>query len=252
MKCVGLLLLSATLSVQAASYVEVVTQTEGKIRQSQIVVDKGRVAMLSGGKTQMVYEEATGQILLFSHKDKSYRVMDSKKLAAMADGLGDLKRQAMAMMENQMQGMSPEQRAQMQKMLGMNTSEEQPAFSFSADGKTAEVHGQRCQWLSQYQGEQLYAQACTAPLKDTAISKQDYQTLSGFFAKAQSMAGSLGVQEMDMALSEYLLKNDKVPLQLKETRDGKQQVHSLKISKREANEQWFSAPRDYQVQSGIF
>ncbi len=60
----------------------------------------------------MMFKDDT--IYVISHKDKSYVVMDRASMKRMAEQLNP----ALQMLQERMKTMTPEQRAQMEKMLG--------------------------------------------------------------------------------------------------------------------------------------
>ena len=117
-----------------------------------------RVDAQANGST-MIFKDET--IYALSHKDKSYIVMDRASMKRMADQLNP----ALQMLQERMKTMTPEQRAQMEKMLGTKIpgTEAQPQPEIKRTSRNDKINGYSCTYVEVREGGVLTDEVCVAP-----------------------------------------------------------------------------------------
>jgi uncharacterized protein DUF4412 len=106
-------------------------------------------------------------ITILDDKRKQYREMDKESIKKMSAKAND----AMAMMNERMKNMTPEQRAQMEKMMGKHipgglTNDGKPDVWDAKDvGKSDTVEGRKCQLWTLSRNGALLEELCVVPYK---------------------------------------------------------------------------------------
>jgi hypothetical protein len=115
-----------------------------------------RVEMQPGEST-MIFRDDT--IYAISHKDKSYVAMDRATMKRVAEQVNP----ALKMLQEQMKNMAPEQRAQMEKMLGARlpgTAEQ--AQQIKRTSRSDKINGYSCTYVEVHEGGELIDELCIA------------------------------------------------------------------------------------------
>lgn len=109
--------------------------------------------------TSMIFKDDT--IFAINHRDKSYIVMDRASMKRMAEQLNP----ALQMLQERMKTMTPEQRAQMEKMLGTRIpgDEAQPAPEIKRTSRNDKINGHSCTYVEVREGAVLTDELCVAP-----------------------------------------------------------------------------------------
>ena len=130
-------------------------------------------------------------IIMIDDKRKTYREMTKEDLKKMAAGAGDM----MAKMQEHMKNMTPEQRAQMEKMMGnripggMGTGAPDSWESKNL-GTTATVEDRKCQNWNLLRNGVPFQELCVVPY-NTLPGKEDFQKV---FKEMADAFGDLGKQ----------------------------------------------------------
>ena len=125
----------------------------------------GKLRTARGAEGGMIIVGTT--ITILDDKRKQYREMDKESIKKMSAKAND----AMAMMNERMKNMTPEQRAQMEKMMGKHipgglTNDGKPDVWDAKDtGKSDTVEGRKCQVWTLSRNGALLEELCVVPYK---------------------------------------------------------------------------------------
>jgi hypothetical protein len=191
MKHTVTLLVSGLLAAQfavAGVYVETIDKnlSTGTTRPKQkmyvqngagrFVDDEGRVTLIKNGTLHVLDES-----------DKSYITFDKATMERLAKQVNAAMEQA----KEQLAKLPPDQRAQMEQMMGGMLGEEKWTVDVTDTGKTDKIDGRSCKLLDVSRNGQLDEQICVAPYSSLP-GKEDFQKVFADFAKAfEEMAKSV-------------------------------------------------------------
>ncbi len=107
----------------------------------------------------MIFKDDT--IYAISHKDKSYIAMDRASMKRMAEQLNP----ALQMLQERMKTMTPEQRAQMEKMMGTKipNGEAEPAPEIKRTSRNDKINGYSCTYVEVREAGALTDELCVVP-----------------------------------------------------------------------------------------
>jgi hypothetical protein len=112
-------------------------------------------------QSAMIFKDDT--IYAISHKDKTYISMDRESMKRMADQINP----QLKMLQEQMKNMSPEQRAQMEKMLGRRipgaSGETEPKQEIKRTSRNDKISGYSCTFVEVREDGVLTDELCVAP-----------------------------------------------------------------------------------------
>jgi hypothetical protein len=118
-----------------------------------------RVESQSNDST-MIFKDDT--IYGVNHKDKSYIVMDRASMKRMADQVNP----SLKLLQEQMKNMTPEQRAQLEKMLGRQLpsglGEAEPQQQIKRTSRSDRINGHSCTYVEVREGGVLTDEMCVA------------------------------------------------------------------------------------------
>jgi len=159
----------------------------------QILIQDGMMRSNSSSAGAIILKGAT--IIMIDDKRKTYREMTKEDMKKMAAGAGEM----MAKMQERMKNMTPEQRAQMEKMMGnripggMGTGQPD-TWEAKNLGTTATVEGRKCQNWNLIRNGAPFEELCVVPYKSLP-GKEDFQAVfkemaEAFGEIAKSMPGA--------------------------------------------------------------
>lgn len=110
----------------------------------------------------MIFKDDT--IYAISHKEKSYMAMDRASMKKMAETLNP----ALQMLQERMKSMTPEQRAQMEKMLGGKLpngvgGEPEPKQEIKRTSRNDKINGYSCTYVEVHEAGVLTDEMCVVP-----------------------------------------------------------------------------------------
>ncbi len=110
-------------------------------------------------ESTLIFRDET--IYAINHKDKSYIAMDRASMKRMAEQLNP----ALQMLQERMKTMTPEQRAQLEKMLGAKipSGEGQPAPEIKRTSRNDKVNGYGCTYVEVREAGVLTDELCVVP-----------------------------------------------------------------------------------------
>jgi hypothetical protein len=191
----GTMALAATLlatsgSLQAANGLLIVEKTTGAgpaPTTNQIQIEANRMRAEStganGGKQIVVFDGTRQVLMMVDDAKKTYTEITKED----AEKLGAQMSAAMAQLKQQMDAMPPEQRAQMQQMMGRmgGAAMAAPKTTYKKTG-TATVGKWTCDKYEGYEGEKKTSEVCTVDTKAFGLTPADLnvtQQMAEFFKK---------------------------------------------------------------------
>jgi hypothetical protein len=151
-----------------------------------------------------------GVITFIDDKRKTYTEMDKAKMEAMANKANA----AMAQMQERMKNMPPEQRAQMEKMMGgmmPGGGGKAPVFTSKDTGKTDTVEGRKCRIWHLLKDGQIAEEMCVVPfasLPGKEDMQKSFKEMSEAFAGfASAVPGAQEQSKVRMGINGYPVRS---------------------------------------------
>ena len=158
---------------------------------NQVQIEKDRMRAEVPGKQVVVFDGGKQVLTMIDPEHKTYRQMtkaDADAMAAQVSG-------AMAMMQQQMANMPPEQRAQMEAMMRGRGMTAEPAKTVYRKTGTDKVGKWTCDKYEGFQGDQKTSEVCTVDPKVIGFAATDFEVtkqMGEFFQKlAPQQAGQM-------------------------------------------------------------
>jgi hypothetical protein len=170
----------------AGIHVENVTRNiQTKVQEGNtqtMLVQDGKMRTNASKDGAIVLKGST--ILMIDDKRKQYREMTKEDLKKMAAGASEM----MAKMQEKMKNMTPEQRAQMEKMMGNRIpggmgTDKPDTWESKNLGTTATVEGRKCQNWNLLRNGAPFEELCVVPY-NTLPGKEDFQKVFKEMAEA--------------------------------------------------------------------
>lgn len=244
------LALSVPLSASAGT--KIINQNPADSQISNLYIQNDMLATVDEqGKTQFIFDNKHQSVTVLQHQEKRYMQVDQQRLAAMAGGLNKMRDQAMSMMQQQMAGMSVEQRQKMEKMMGNimpAPSANKPPAELVETSRSDKVNGVSCRWMEIRQQGKISNEACVAKLSDTKLNEKDYQTLRSFFNTIEKVVNEFGASQQEMQINNLMFDNNRVPLKLKDYQHSSGKEVSLEFIAGTFDNNLFTVPKGYQLQ----
>jgi len=118
----------------------------------------------SARRSTMIFKDDT--IYAINHQEKSYYAMDRESMKRVAEQLNP----ALQMLQERMKDMTPEQRAQMEKMMGgrlpPGMGEAETKTEIKRTARTDKVSGYSCTYVQVFENGALTDEMCVTPSKD--------------------------------------------------------------------------------------
>jgi hypothetical protein len=240
-------------SAQAGTVLEMINRdlankTEGL---STTYAQKGRMRIESGGAEDAfaIFRDET--IYTFDPKKKTYLAMDRPTMQRLASQLNP----ALKMLQEQMANMSPEQRAQMERMLGskMPGAEKEIKEEIRKTSRTATVAGHPCTYSEIMQDGVLQTEVCVVPVDKLKGGKELFEVavkVGGLIKDMIAAVDSPWIKQMVNREMENFDKLGGVPV-MSRTFDQGNPLHeaTMKSIRTEAlADTLFEIPADYKKQ----
>jgi len=159
--------LALCATAQAATVLKTVSRELDGSKESLTTVyaEGGKMRVETGGANDVVAVVFRDDALYsFNAKDRTYYVMDRASMKKMADTVNP----ALKQLQEQMAKMSPEQRAQMEKMMGggklPGMGGKEPVEEIRQTSRTSKAAGYSCTYAEMWQDGVLVSEACVAPM----------------------------------------------------------------------------------------
>lgn len=227
---IGCALLIATWPTQAGTVLELVNRDLASQRESPAMTyaQDGKMRIESGGPQDSfaIFRDET--IYTFDPKRKTYVAMDRAAIKQLAEQLNP----ALKMLEQQMANMSPEQRAQMERMLGTKLpGTTPPTEEVRKTSRTATFAGHACTYSEILQDGVLQSEVCVVPAASLKGSKELYDVATRVSKLMQTMVDSIDLPMLKQMASRQMENFDKlggVPVHTR-TFDNGRAVHEATV-----------------------
>lgn len=246
----GLLLLAAT--VEAGTVLEITNRdlTNKNETQAKTYAQDGKLRIETGGAQDSFAIFRDDTIYTFDPKQKTYVALDRATIKKLADQLNP----ALKMLQEQMANMPPEQRAQMERMLGTSLSTTPaPPEEIRKTSRTGSAAGYSCTYAEVWQGGVKQSEACVVPEAKLQGSKELYDAGVKVSALLKDMIDSIDLgmlKQMSSRQMENFEKLGGIPV-VTRTFDNGSAVHEAivtKISNEKVANSLFDIPAGYKQQ----
>lgn len=155
------------------------------------------------GDTLMIFKDET--IFTVNHKEKSYYSMDRAAMKRMADQVNP----ALEQMQDQLAKMSPEQRAQMEKMMGSRLPGmgKQKSQEIRKTARTDKIGGYTCSYVEVHEDGVLSDELCVVPPGTVKGSQDLMDAAVKMSALLKEMLGGIDApwlkQSVDKQVADY-------------------------------------------------
>lgn len=220
----GCALLLIATSAHAGTVLEMLNRDLASKSEStaKTYAQGGKMRIESGGPqdTFAIFRDET--IYTVDPKDKTYIAMDRPTMQQLAAQLNP----ALKMLQEQMANMSPEQRAQAERMLGnkLPGSKPEPVEEIRKSSRTGKVAGYSCTYVEILEDGVLQSEACVAPPRDLPGSKELYDAGLKVAALVKDMMASVDspwLKQMTNSELENFQKLGGLPLLTRTFDEGK-------------------------------
>ncbi|MGF1548093.1 MAG: DUF4412 domain-containing protein [Thiotrichales bacterium] len=213
--CVVLACLAAP--VNADTVIKFTSSQPGML--DQMAIKDGKV-LINAPQSQgrMVMDTTAQKMVMFNDKEQKYIEMDEKYMEQTAKVMDQMRQQMMA----QLQSMPAEQRAQIEKQMGLaNPEAKPPEVTIKPTGQKKTVSGIECQVSDVYTDGAKTMEACMATPQAAKMNADDYATLKRMqefskkmMQKSSAMGGAPG------AMKDMFPSLDGLPMELKDLQNN--------------------------------
>lgn len=204
------------------------TAQPAKVETQQVRITDDKLAFESNGEAgnvSMIFRGKDKALYVVQHDEKNYMQLDE----AFGEEVGSQMQSAMKQMESELSKLPPEQRAQVEAMMGQALKKPaaaaaSPALEFKATGATQKVDGVTCKQWEVWSGKEKEREMWVASWSDLKLDRKDLgvlEDMAQFFAETWKSVPAL----QDMNPSEYLAgeleRIQGFPLLGREFEDGK-------------------------------
>lgn len=210
----------------------------------------GKMRIETGGTQDSFAIFRDDTIYTFDPKQKTYVAMDRATIKQLADQLNP----ALKMLQEQMANMSPEQRAQMERMLGTKLpGTKEPVEEVRKTSRTATSAGHACTYSEVLQDGVLQTEACVVPSANLKGSKELYDAAIKVSALMKDMVNSVDLPMLKQMANRQMENFDKLggmPV-ITRTFDAGKPVHEAvvkSIRNESVSEALFEIPAGYKKQ----
>lgn len=171
-------------------------------RQQTIELTTDKVKMTSP-ENQMIYREDQNKVWIVRPEDKAYVELTPESMSQMKAQMD----QRMAVMQQRMASLPPEQRKQMEAMMasrgmGASASSAPPQVTYEKAGDPKKVNGYTCTPFHVTMTGGPSSEFCMASLSDLGLTRDDMKAFVGF-GKFMSQMGGTGAQRSPMAQLDF-------------------------------------------------
>jgi hypothetical protein len=184
-------LLMFAASTQAGTVMEMINRDLANKRETLATTyaQNGRMRIEQGGAqdTFAIFRDET--IYTFDPKEKTYLAMDRATMQRLAAQLNP----ALKMIQEQMANMSPEQRAQMERMLGnkLPGAEQESKEEVRKTSRTGTAAGHSCTYSEILQDDVLQTEVCVVPVSSLKGGKELFEVATKVGALVKDMMAAV-------------------------------------------------------------
>jgi hypothetical protein len=218
--------------VQATTLLELDAQEGGQKGRAAVAIQDGLVRIDQGAGGWMVYDSSKNSVSVVDTQRRSYFELTRDEMRVYGKQLGTARK----MLDEQLPGMLPEQRAAIEKMLG-GTARKNPLL-FQSTGQKRQVAGFSCTGGRLVRNGKVQEEVCLAAHKDIGMPDNDYATVRNMYRLMHEMQ-ELGAPGILPDFSEI----DGVPIEVRNPNGDFQRVN--RITHEQLPATTFTVPADY-------
>lgn len=254
-----LLLASAGVSAATIIHIEVADLVNPNNPTDKRIgyIQDGKMSIRSDSAakdTDLLYDQARSAITIVNHQDRTFMLLDEQSIAEFMSGTMQMMNRVQEQLSRQMQGMSPEQRAQIERMMGglaqPPKQSEEPPIEYIQTNKTQKVNGVACRITSLVKAGQPVTEICLAKTTALKMPAGDLKTLLSMQATAAKLAGAAAplLKRLGSQMPEFGGKNlDGLPLKVTDlTGNHRTQMTVKSVSQGNAPKRAMLVPKGYQ------
>ena len=254
----ALLLTSSGVSAATIINIEVADLTNpNKPADKRIgYIQNGKMSIQSNTAakdTDLLYDKARSAITIVNHQERTFMLLDERSVTKFMSGTMQMMNRVQEQLSQQMQGMSPEQRAQIERMMGglaqPPKKSEEPPIEYIKTNKTQKVHGIACRITSLVKAGKPVTEICLAKTTAIKMPAGDLQTLLSMQATAAKIAGAAAplIKRIGAQMPEFGGNNlDGLPLMVTDLAGNNRTQMTVKsVSQGNAPKKAMSVPQGY-------
>lgn len=199
----------------ATTVLELDTREGGQAGQVIVAIQDGMIRV-DPGAGWMLYDSAKNTVWLVDTQRRSYVLMTKAELRRYGEQLAAARK----LLEDQMQGMLPEQRAALERMMG-GAGRRSPLL-YQSTGQSREVAGYRCTVGRLVRNGKEKEKVCLSTPEDIDMPQSDYATVRGMYQLMHEMQ-ELGAPDILPDFSEI----DGVPIEVRNPNGDFQRVRRI-------------------------
>ena len=224
------------IMAQATTVLELDTQDSGVPGRVTVAVQDGRIRVDQGSAGWMLYDKARHNVVLVDPKQRSYVELTRDEMRRYGQQIAAARK----LLDEQLQGLLPEQRAAIEKMMG--GSGRRAPLLFQSTGQKREVAGYACTGGRLVRNGKIQEEACVAEPKALGMSADEYKTVRSMYTLMHEMQ-ELGAPGILPDLSEI----EGVPIEIRNPRGDVQRLRRVHHDKLPAAH--FARPEGYKRES---
>jgi hypothetical protein len=216
----------------ATTVLELDAQEGGQTGRVTVAIQDGTIRVDPGADGWMLYDSAKNSVWLVDTQRRSYVEMTREEMQRYGRQLATARK----LLEGQMQGMLPEQRAAFEKMLG-GAGRKEPLL-YQSSGQKREVSGYPCTGGRLVRNGKVQEEVCLAAPADIGMPQGDYATVRGMYRLMHEMQ-ALGAPDILPDFSEI----EGIPIEVRNPNGDFQRVK--RITHERLPKERFDVPADY-------
>jgi len=203
-RMLGCVLMLTGVSANAGTVLEMINRDLTNKTESVVktLAQDGRMRVETGGPQDTVVLFRDETLFTLDPKQKTYVAMDRATMQKLAAQLNP----ALKMLQEQMKNMSPEQRAQIERMTGTKLpgSTKEPVQEIRKTARTGNVAGYTCTYAEVLQDGVLQHEACVVPPAQLKGSKELYDVSLKVGALVKDMMASIDAPFMQQMVDRQM------------------------------------------------
>ncbi len=249
----------------AGEVVEVVTkklnEPNAKEEIMQFLFSDGFMKMKDAEDTEVVFSSADQNMMVISHPEKSYMIMDK-------DTGSNIKSEMDKVMEQALAEVPPEQRAMVERMMKQRMGDmgnmgamgspqmpqvEQPETEIRETGRSETINGYDCTFFETYRDSEKEEEYCVASWSELGVSdniRQSFQSMGEFIEGLMEQFSQMAPIQTDGNPFAYMNEIDGFPVYGRSFENGEavQETTLTSITEQDIDNNIFNAPNGYTEQ----
>ena len=240
-------------NLHADMTVSINTIENGQTKNAEIYISGNKLASTLGN-TGYIFDAKNNELLIVKHADKKYMRIDIQTLAQMAEGLGLVQDQMQDMIKQKMSGMTPEQKAKLERLIpGFNIeglTQAKPSLpNLVQTGKNEKIMGYSCRGVEVLRDGKKLSEACLATIKAVGMSQEDFATVKTFFSQIEGVASRIRIDEGNIQMSNIIFNSGLLPVIASDFLNDSKREATLSYQPDDIDSQHFVIPDGYQQQN---